>query len=154
MSAMNQRAMNKRKRTTVLISLGAGFICAGFALVPVLSRSAPDMTVKPAMDIAEASVSPAILAEIRPHNDPFVRALPGVSDAKPVRLGPLRKKREINVTAIVAGTVSRALVTFGSGDAQIVKVGDAIDSTRIALISPDEVVLADGRHLVLSETHR
>jgi hypothetical protein len=63
----------------------------------------------------------------------------------------LSKKRELHVTAIVAGTVSRALVTLGSGDAQIVKVGDRIDTTTVAEISPDAVVLGDGRRLVLSE---
>lgn len=146
--------MNRSRRTTALISLGAGFICAGFALVPVLTRSAPEVNVKPAAGISDVPASPASVAEIRPHNDPFIRALPGVSDAKPVQLGPLRKKSEIHVTAIVAGTVSRALVTLGSGDAQIVKVGDPIDTTTIASISQDAVVLADGRHLVLSETHR
>jgi hypothetical protein len=146
--------MNRSRRTTALISLGAGFICAGFALVPVLTRSAPEANVKPAAGISDVPASPPSVAEIRPHNDPFIRALPGVSDAKPVHLGPLRKKSEIRVTAIVAGTVSRALVTLGSGDAQIVKVGDPIDTTTIASISQDAVVLADGRHLVLSETHR
>jgi hypothetical protein len=139
---------------SILVSLGAGFICAGFALVPMLTRSAPEANVKPAAGVSDMPASPASVAEIRPHNDPFVRALPGVSDTKPAHLGPLRKKSEIHVTAIVVGTVSRALVTLGNGDAQIVKAGDSIDTTTIASISADAVVLADGRHLVLSETHR
>lgn len=146
-------AMNKLWRTA-FISVGAGFVCAGFALVPVLTRSAPETSLKPPTGISEASASPFTGAEIRPRNDPFLRSLPGLSDAKPVRLGPLAKKREIRVSAIVAGTISRALVTLGSGDSQIVKVGDAIDTTTIASISADAVVLGDGRRLVLSQARR
>lgn|GEM_PF-5676302 len=143
--------MNKRGTTAALASVGAGFICAGFALVPVLTRSAPEANIKPAVGLSVATALPSRVAEIEPHNDPFLRALPGVSDAKPARVNSLSKKRELHVTAIVAGTVSRALVTLGSGDAQIVKVGDRIDTTTVAEISPDAVVLGDGRRLVLSE---
>jgi hypothetical protein len=101
-----------------------------------------------------STTPPSNVAEIQPHNDPFLRALPGVSDAKAARPGSVRKKREIHVTAIISGTVSRALVTLGSGDAQIVKVGDPIDMTTIAAILPEAVVLADGRRLVLTEARR
>lgn len=145
-------ALTYRKRK-LLASSGAMFVCAGFALIPLFGHSAPDNERTSASTVV-ASI-PDIrtpVYDVRPHADPFARALPAVTEAKVQRRGtPPKKKRDVRVIAIVMGAQPHALLSLDSATTQIVGIGDAIEGTRIASIASGVVVLADGRRLQFSD---
>jgi hypothetical protein len=151
-SATAVLAPTGRKRK-LLASSGAMFVCAGFALIPLFGHAAAgsERLADPTV-VASIPEGPISIPDVRPHADPFARALPAVGETKVQRRGaPPKKKRDVRVIAIVMGTQPHALLSLESGATQIVGIGDAIEGTRIASIASDMVVLADGRRLQFSQ---
>ena len=144
--------LTSRKRK-LFASSGAMFVSAGFALIPLFGHSAPSRQFASANGVAAPISETRIGAgEVRPRTDPFARELPAIGGTTISRAAaPPKKQRSLRVIAIVMGTKPHALLLLEGGNTQIVGVGDPIETTRVAWIVSDGIVLADGRHLKLSE---
>ncbi len=147
-------ALTSRRRK-LFASSGAMFVCAGFALIPVFGHAAPGPE-RLSPDVVAVPIPDGRIPvrEIRPHGDPFARALPAMGERKSARVPSPQKKRDARLVAIVMGAAPHALLSLENGATQIVAVGDVIEGTRIVSIVSDTVILADGRCLQFSEKQR
>lgn len=129
------------------------FVCAGFAMIPLIGASTPANEMSsPLPASARLPEGDSLTGAIRLRADPFSRALPLMPKTKISRSAPASKKEpDMRVIAIVSGLTPHALLSFANGSTQIVGIGDAVERTRITSIVSDTVVLADGRRLKFSE---
>ena len=146
------KALSYRRRK-LLASSGAMFVCAGFAMMPLIGRPSivDERRDNPGVTdtIAERGMT---FREIHPHTDPFARVFPFGSGAGINRTArPVKPRSAARVAAIVMGNTPHALLETESGATQIVEIGDRVDGTRIAGIVADALILADGRRLKFSE---
>ena len=148
---MDMRALSYRRRK-LIASSGAMFLCAGFALIPLIGSSTP------APNIIAPKTTGTLLGdagvprgELRLRADPFSRVLPIAPQARMFRPVLVKKKQDLRIVAIAFGTRPHALVSLPEGSTQIVGVGDAIEGTRVLSILANAVVLFDGRHLSFTE---